>query len=251
MRYFLILILSLAFTNSSFLCGENCSATDGLIHIHSTINEHALKQPPFGHALTFTPKKESIKKPTYQQLGIQPKVIYAQDNFRGNNIVTDGFNIQKTDCVIFLIGPTYRQAAITQWRQDVLDHLAPHLPVGTIVVVPQFKNLSSSEVDPDLWKYQIEWEHQWLERANVLAINLSLHWINPDKSLGNIGPTTRFETGYYFAKSKQKDIVVFIPTDPAPSNIEWVNFHAKDLNIPIYHTYSEFYQALLEICHNK
>lgn len=211
--------------------------------------DHSLKQPPFGEVISFVPKASSIHKPTYQQLELQPRVIYAQDDLRGNGSITDGFIVKDTDKVIFLVGPTYRDAAITQWRQDVLDHLAPYLPEEVVIVIPQFKDLSSSEVNPELWKNQIEWEHQWLERADVLAINLSLHWNNPDNSIGNIGPTTRFETGYYFAKSKEKEIVVFSPINPKPNNIEWVDFHAEDLNIPIYHSYSDFYQALLDLCH--
>lgn len=213
------------------------------------LSDHALKQPPFGEIISFTPDLESIKKTTYQQLQLPPRVIYAQDDLRGNGQITDGFTVQKTDKILFLIGPTYRETPVSLWRLDLIEKLAPHLPSDTVLVVPEFKHQLPARATESR-NTQLEWEHQWLERADILAINLSLHWKNPDGSVGNIGPTTRFEAAYYFGKAKEKHLILFAPANPEPDNLEWIYFHARNLGLTLHRSYADFYQALLTVCHN-
>jgi hypothetical protein len=214
------------------------------------LSDHVLNQPPFGEKISFNPVADSIKKQTYQQLGLQPRVIYAQDDLRGNGQVTDGFAIEKTDRVVFLVGPTYRKTPVSQWRLEMIEKLAPHLPPDTVLVIPEFKHRPFTDL-VESRNTQLEWEHQWLERADVLAINLSLHWKNPDGSVGNIGPTTRFEAAYYFGKAKEKHLILFAPSHPQPDNLEWIYFHARDLGLTLHRSYADFYQALLTVCHKN
>lgn len=217
---------------------------------HLPVKDHASKQPPFGEVISFAPQPGSIKKATYQELGLTPRIIYAQDDLRGDGQICDGFTVKDTDTVVFLVGPTYRDTAVSQWRLDIIEKLAPHLPSDTVLVVPQFKYHRFDEL-PGTLDTQLEWEHQWLERADVVAINLSLYWKNPDGSIGNIGPTTRFEVGYYFAKAHEKKLIVFVPSNPKPDGLYWVYFHAQDLELPIYGNYPDFYQAIMNVCHNR
>lgn len=219
------------------------------VYLAESSNQYVFNQPPFGKKIAFSPKPGSLKKPTYQQMGLQPRVIYAQDDLRGNGQITDGFTVEKSDTVVFLVGPSFHDTPVSQWRLDVIEKLAPYLPTDTVLVVPQHKNFLYEEL-PNAKDTQVEWEHQWLQRADIIAINLSLHWKNPNGSEGNIGPTTRFETGYYFAKADEKDLVLFAPSTPKPDGLGWVNFHAKELGLPMYREYSDFYQAILDACHD-
>lgn len=220
------------------------SVAFSLLTAQPQVHEHTLRQPPFGEEISFTPRAELMKKPTYQEIGIEPRIIYLGDKMLGK----DEMGVKETDIVVFLSGPTYRGTALSQWRQDVIDFVAPHLPTDTVLVVPEFKNCFS-DVPSSMKDPQLEWEHAWLERADVLAINLSLHWKNPDGSEGNIGPTTRFEVGYYFKQPNEKELVVFVPSDPKSDSLVWVYFHADDLGIALHRSYSDFYQAVLNACH--
>ena len=156
------------------------------------------------------------------------KMEYAQQSYPSSD--------NENEIIIFLIGPNGNfwkdrgPLATSSWRRELLEKL----------------NLSSDKIrwiipEPELmdWAYipnfdqwifdEVDWEDQWMERADILVINMDVKWS------GNIGPSVRFEVGKYI--DAKKEIILHIPDDA--DSVKWLRYHAKKNGIPIYQTWEE------------
>lgn len=98
---------------------------------------------------------------------------------------------------IFLAGPTPRSNIVKSWRPKAIELFSDLGFAGTIFI-PELRSGPSSEFEYDK---QIDWEHEALEKADVI-----LFWI-PRNLVNMPGFTTNIEFGYWLAKNPKKLIV--------------------------------------------
>ena len=104
----------------------------------------------------------------------------------------------------------------------------------TMVVVapePETGRWADIVVDTGKQKYddvinkQIPWEWQYLNLCDVTVFWLSMYWSEQEGGVygGNIGPTTRWEFGYYFQEylknPNRRSFIVGAPEDA--SSVKW------------------------------
>lgn len=110
---------------------------------------------------------------------------------------------------IFLAGPSPRSAIISSWRPHALE-IIETLKFDGAVIIPEYRD---HEEPVDDYLAQVEWEHDGLEKAWVLAF-----WI-PRHLEFFPGFTTNVEFGRYVGR---KPVVYGRPVD-APKNryLDW------------------------------
>jgi hypothetical protein len=110
---------------------------------------------------------------------------------------------------VFLAGPTPPEdEMLTGWRRIVIDKLQNNkeLDPSMVVVAPEPESGKWSDIDHNdgtilskIMNKQVPWEWQYLGLCDITAFWLPTYW---DKETGGnfpgyIGPTSRFEFGYY------------------------------------------------------
>ena len=110
---------------------------------------------------------------------------------------------------VFLAGPTPPEdEMLNAWRRVIIKALLnnPNLDPSMVVVAPEPENGKWDDIDTSdgtilskVQNKQVPWEWQYLGLCDITAFWLPTYW---DKETGggfpgNIGPTSRFEFGYY------------------------------------------------------
>ena len=136
---------------------------------------------------------------------------------------------------VFLAGPTPPNGdMLTGWRRKVIEKLKldERLGPAMIVVSPEpesgyWKDIElpkNTELNRVLNK-QIPWEWQYLQLCDVTAFWLPTYWQEEDAAefAGNIGPTTRWEFGYflqeYLKERHKRKFIVGAPEDA--ESVKW------------------------------
>lgn len=135
-------------------------------------------------------------------------IIYAQQNMDINGRS------------VFLAGPTPRSKSLKGWREEAIKFFKKHKFEGTLII-PETEDSFSSEF---AYSTQIDWEQEYLEKADII-----LFWV--DRSFPNMPAfTTNIEYGYWLAKKPSK-IMLGIP-EGAPK-VEYIKYTANKNNIEI------------------
>jgi hypothetical protein len=148
---------------------------------------------------------------------------------------------------VFIAGPTPTNGEMKQgWRRECIRKLREdtRLCAHMIIVAPEpesgeEKDLvvdSGRNTDDASVQAQTAWEWQYLSLCRVSAFWLPTYW---DQNAAapfpaNIGPTSRFEYGYFFSRWEQdrasRDFVVGAPADA--QGTKWARQLAISRNLP-------------------
>ncbi|MDJ1469777.1 nucleoside 2-deoxyribosyltransferase domain-containing protein [Xanthocytophaga flava] len=137
---------------------------------------------------------------------------------------------------VFLGGPTPPggEAMTTGWRRTVIYALEKdeRLDPSMVVVAPEPESGIWSDIDvagnsklTEVLNKQVPWEWQYLNLCDITAFWLPTYWLPEvaENFPANIGPTTRFELGYYlqeYLKSPQRrKFIIGSPEDA--EGIKW------------------------------
>ncbi len=148
---------------------------------------------------------------------------------------------------VFLAGPTPPEERMaTGWRRVLIDKLVTdaRLDPTMVVVAPEprhcaWKALDVSTGNPkydEVVNKQIPWEWQYLTLCDVTVFWLATYWDDAGGGPfpGNIGPTTRWEFGFYLQEylknSRQRTFIVGAPEDA--QNVKWARQIALANRIP-------------------
>lgn len=137
---------------------------------------------------------------------------------------------------VFLAGPTpppHRMS--TGWRRRVIDRLVadPRLDPSMVVVAPEPRSNNWSEINittgrpkyDEVINKQIPWEWQYLNLCDITVFWLPTYWGDEEGGAfpGNIGPTTRWEFGFYLQEylknPRRRRFIVGAPEDA--QNVKW------------------------------
>lgn len=130
---------------------------------------------------------------------------------------------------VFLAGPTPPSGEMTTgWRRTVIQKLQndSRLNPKMIVVAPEPKSgnwkdidSSNSTLEAKVRNQQIIWEWQYLNLCDITAFWMPTYFSKEkaENFPDNIGPTTRWEFGYYFQEylknPNQRKMIVGAPED--------------------------------------
>ena len=140
---------------------------------------------------------------------------------------------------VFLAGPTPYDGRMTNgWRRKVVQELQKNelLDYNCLVVSPEPESGYWSEIDDRNDKFKIEnhqmlWEIQYLKLCDITAFWFPTYWNveNADDFCPNIGPTARWEFGYFlqeYLKDKDgKTCIVGSPEDA--QSVTWAKRMAE------------------------
>ena len=161
---------------------------------------------------------------------------------------------------VFLGGPTPPDGQMEKsWRRAAIARLAadPRLCPCMTVVSPEPESGRWADVEVDTGhpcrdravNQQTQWEWQYLERCAITAFWLPTYW-GEDKSgpfPPNIGPTTRWEVGYFFSRWERSpqsfDIILGSPDDA--DGVKWPLRLARSRGVPWYHLAKQEKEALV------
>ncbi len=148
---------------------------------------------------------------------------------------------------VFLAGPTPPEPRMaTGWRRELIRRLVadPRLDPTMVVVAPEPRECVWSAIDTKtghprtdaVVNKQIPWEWQYLGLCDVSVFWLATYWDDDAGGPfpGNIGPTTRWELGYYLQEylknPRKRTFVVGAPDDA--QNVKWARQVALANRIP-------------------
>lgn len=137
---------------------------------------------------------------------------------------------------VFLAGPTPPEDRMKMsWRRALIDRLVKdsRLNPTMVVVAPEPRHCSWSALDvstgnpkyDEVVNKQIPWEWQYLTLCDVTVFWLATYWDDARGGPfpGNIGPTTRWEFGFYLQEylknSHKRTFIVGAPEDA--QNLNW------------------------------
>lgn len=137
---------------------------------------------------------------------------------------------------VFLAGPTPPEDRMAMgWRRILIDRLVqdPRLNPAMVVVAPEPRHCSWRALDvstgnpkcDEVVNKQIPWEWQYLTLCDVTVFWLATYWDDAGGGPfpGNIGPTTRWEFGFYLQEylknPRKRTFIVGAPEDA--QNIKW------------------------------
>ncbi len=137
---------------------------------------------------------------------------------------------------VFLAGPTPPEGEmLSGWRRVVIDKLVadPRLDPRMVVVAPEPRAGRWADIDVDTGhpKYddavnkQIPWEWQYLRACDITVFWLPTYWQAQKSGVfaPNIGPTTRWEFGYFLQSSLADPRRTFLAGAPADADsVKWV-----------------------------
>lgn len=158
---------------------------------------------------------------------------------------------------VFLAGPTPPDGDMTQgWRRTVIQQLVndKRLDPSMVVVSPEPESGHWSDINihtghpqyDEVMNKQIPWEWQYLNLCDITVFWLATYWTEATGGVlgANIGPTTRWEFGYYFQEylknTHKRSFIVGAPEDAESvkwpkrmilsHHIEWHTLNATDKN---------------------
>ena len=151
---------------------------------------------------------------------------------------------------VFLAGPTPPEDRMAGgWRRLLIRRLvaARRLDATMTVVAPEprqcsWREIATSTGNPrydEVANKQIPWEWQYLSLCDVTVFWLATYWDDAagDPFPGNIGPTTRWEFGYYLQEylknPRKRTLILGAPEDA--QNVKWARRIAAANRIP-WHT---------------
>jgi hypothetical protein len=137
---------------------------------------------------------------------------------------------------VFLAGPTPPEPRMASgWRRVLIDRLLVDLRLDPtmVVVAPEPRDGSWQGIEvrtgrpgyDEVINKQIPWEWQYLTLCDVTVFWLATYWQDEDGGPfpGNIGPTTRWEFGYYLQEylknPRRRTLIVGAPEDA--QNVNW------------------------------
>jgi hypothetical protein len=151
---------------------------------------------------------------------------------------------------VFLAGPTPPDGQMEEtWRRVLIERLVadPRLDPSMIVVAPEprsgrWEDITVSTGRPQhdqVTNGQIAWEWQYLGLCDITVFWLATYWAQEKAApfAGNIGPTTRWEFGFYFQEyakdPARRTFIVGAPEDA--ESVKWPRRLVKTHNLP-WHT---------------
>jgi hypothetical protein len=138
---------------------------------------------------------------------------------------------------VFLAGPNPTKGDLSHgWRRKVLDELSddPRICACMTVVAPEPESgpaemATDGGNGDDMAVYkQTQWEWQYLEMCRITAFWLPTYWNREDSGPfpSNIGPTSRWEFGYFFARWEQaphlRELIAGAPADA--DGVRWAQY---------------------------
>jgi hypothetical protein len=137
---------------------------------------------------------------------------------------------------VFLAGPTPPEARMAgSWRRVIVDRLLAdrRLDPSMVVVAPEPRACSWEDIEvrtgaprvDDVVNKQIPWEWQYLNLCDVTVFWLATYWDDEGGGPfpGNIGPTTRWEFGFYLQEylknPRKRTFLVGAPNDA--KDVKW------------------------------
>lgn len=147
---------------------------------------------------------------------------------------------------VFLAGPTPPEDTMkTGWRRRLIERLVadPRLDPRMAVVAPEPASGCWRDIDIDTGrpKYddalnkQIPWEWQYLRACDITVFWLPTYWEAARSGVfpANIGPTTRWEYGYFLQESvadPRRTFLVGAPQDA--DSVKWARRMAASHRLP-------------------
>lgn len=142
---------------------------------------------------------------------------------------------------VFLAGPSPKEGAMLQsWRRQIIAHLKgmnhEHLD-HLQLIVPEPKSGYWNDVMSNKYteKDQTLWEHDCMLKSKVIAFWLPTFWTSKNAGVypSNIGPSSRFEFGFFLHNSlvsEQQKIVVGSPKKA--ESLQWAQVLCEKYGIP-------------------
>lgn len=148
---------------------------------------------------------------------------------------------------VFLAGPTPPEERMAEgWRRVLIDRLRQDVRLNPtmVVVAPEPRHCSWQALEvstgqphyDEVVNKQIPWEWQYLTLCDVTVFWLATYWDDAEGGPfpGNIGPTTRWEFGFYLQEylknSRKRTFIVGAPDDA--QNVKWARQIALANRIP-------------------